>query len=249
MATALAERAEAPCAVCGESVARIERGGMSLQPAVCDRCVEERQRRQRVANFRHHLLETGLDEGLWSYDQVLAPNPELLAWCLRHAGQWMWLGGPTGTGKTRAVARALVVHSWKQTHWPSALWLPAALWVQDLHGRQEEARGRQHRQIELARRVDILVFDDFGQEELSDHARALLFGLLDHRYVRRLRTWFTSNASPAELVERIGETRWPQMLRRIRERGRFYTWIPGKGWVEEGAGEQAEGTRRWWEDL
>lgn len=68
--------------------------------------------------------------------------------------------------------------------------------------------------------VDLLVFDDFGQDALTDTMFADMWSILDKRFCSDKRTIFLSNYSLPDLTTRYGDQSNPQirsMIRRIGE--------------------------------
>lgn len=68
--------------------------------------------------------------------------------------------------------------------------------------------------------ADLLVFDDFGQDALTDTMLADLWNIIDKRFCSDKRTIFLSNYSLPELTTRYGDQSNPQvrsMIRRIGE--------------------------------
>jgi len=59
--------------------------------------------------------------------------------------------------------------------------------------------------IEQAKKVDLLVLDDLGAEKPSEWVKEKLFQIVNYRYNELLPTIFTSNLSPEELENKIGE--------------------------------------------
>lgn len=249
MTTTLTDVVDGTCGRCGAPMPVPAGRRVAV---ICAGCSATAARTARAEALQASLVRAGMPAELLKYDASLAPHPELLQWCLRHSGQWIWLSGFTGVGKTRALARAVAVTSWKAVEAPlSVLWLESALWLDGLRSREYSQQAAQEATLARAKSVDLLILDDFGQEALDDRTRALLFGLLDHRYVRqRQRTWITTNASGDELEDRLGKGRWPQIRRRIVERGTMHYW-DGTEWKDETqySGRGDEGKTHWWEGL
>jgi DNA replication protein DnaC len=237
------------CDDCGVGVPSVTALGVTHSQRYCDACIAKRARQREVKRLEAHLTAVGLPRELWSYDRGHAgANAELLDWCVAHSDGWLWLGAYTGAGKTRALARALVIDAWRKGR-PSAKWLPAATWCEALCSRDSGSRRGAVEELEAARTVDLLVFDDFGQENITDRARALLFAMLDARYIARRRTWFSTNANRDNLLASIGAGRWEQIRRRIVERGWLRTWDPiADAWTEESRLTE-DGKTYWWQEL
>jgi DNA replication protein DnaC len=168
---------------------------------------------------------------------------------VQHAHGWIWLGGPTRIGKTRALARALVIHLWRGGKpWHSFLWLRAATWCEDIWARDATSQKRTRRQLDRARDVDILIFDDFGQEAWNERIRAKVFDMLDYRHMKRRRTWFTSNANREDLLDSVGN-RWEPMRARILERGWIHVWDRERKTWNTQSTMAPEGETYWYDEL
>jgi len=247
MTSALAQHGT--CEGCGTQTTVVTALGVTHAQRFCDACIAKRERLRQVARLERHLQVVGVPRELWSYDrQHPGANTELLDWCVSHSDGWIWLAAYTGAGKTRALARALVIDAWRNNR-PSARWLKAATWCEDLCSRDSGAKKGAGEALEEARAVDLLVFDDFGQENITDRARALLFSMLDARYIAKKRTWFSTNANRDDVIASIGAGRWEQIKRRIAERGWARTWDPtAESWTEESR-LTGDGNTYWWQEL
>lgn len=51
----------------------------------------------------------------------------------------------------------------------------------------------------------LLIIDDIGSVKLTEAPKDILFGIIDERYQNELKTMYTSNLSPKQLVEQVGE--------------------------------------------
>jgi hypothetical protein len=235
------------CRKCGGQVELIGTGWMQIAPPHCPKCMAESARENRRERFESHFAKSGIPPEIWTYDRAVG-NTELLDWCVGHADGWIWLGGETRVGKTRALARAAIIDTWRREEWPSVRWVDSAEFFLRLSDRSPAARALAREALEAAKGVGLLVIDDFGMETLTDDTRAMLFSLIDHRFNRRLRTWFSSNASGDELLAHVGEGRWPQIRHRIAERGTIRTW-DGERWTETTETVASGQEAYWWQDM
>jgi len=222
-------------------------GPSTIPKRFCDSCEATRLVQNRRDEFERKLHESEIPRGMWSFDRELG-NSALLDWTLAHADGWMWVAGETGVGKSRALARAAVVSAWKAEYFPGMLWLASADFFPAVGARDGKERQVGRDALAKARAVDLLILDDLGQERLTDNTRAVLFSLVDQRYRERKRTWFSTNASGAEILAHIGESRWPQIERRILERGYANTW-DGEQWIEDTSKHTPPVERQWWQDM
>lgn len=69
------------------------------------------------------------------------------------------------------------------------------------------------------KRAPLLILDDMGAENLSEWAGERIFEIADHRYNEELPVIITTNATPAELKQRIGD----RSFDRLREMCHFVT--------------------------
>lgn len=221
-----------PCKRCGTEVRPVDIGlGVCLHPTYCPTCAAKVSAEDRGERFREHLLKSGMPIELHTYDDKLG-NPELLKWVQRHADGWIWLGGHSGVGKTRALARGAVVWSWHSDTWPIVKWsrMDRATTILDVHTNNQ--RDVADEWLAHADFCDLLILDEFGMRQTPDSVLSAIFDVLDTRYLKNRKVWIATNASGQEVARNIGEGRWEQLLRRIRERGVVRTW-DGKAWREE----------------
>jgi len=117
----------------------------------------------------------------------------------RKTGRGIWIAGPVGTGKTMALAvygqRVVQVH------------LAEVRYVNIVNLLRTMREHIQDYDAVLGRylRCDLLLLDDIGKEMLSEGRRETLYYLVDQRYSNLLPTWYATNLTGKELVERCGE--------------------------------------------
>lgn len=132
------------------------------------------------------------------------------------------LYGSPGTGKSTALARfarpvlnvPLPTTTWRvRHHWldRQAIWTQASELIEDI--KHEIALSQRNDFADfgdafsasgIARRVPMLFIDDLGVEADTGYSRAAMESLIDARYRDRgaHQTWFTTNLSLPELVDR-----------------------------------------------
>lgn len=77
-------------------------------------------------------------------------------------------------------------------------------------------------EIDRLRDCALLVVDDLGSENMTGHARGLLFEILDHRHESYLRTVITTNLKRAEIREKLGD----RLIDRVIQAGKA-VWLEG----------------------
>ncbi len=116
-------------------------------------------------------------------------------------GQWLFLQGPNGCGKTHLAAA--VAHQ-VQAQGTPVLLLPVSDLLDHLRATFTPDSPLAYDELfQLVRDVPVLVLDDLGAEKSTEFARDKLFQLLNHRYLARRATVITSNLLVLALEDRI----------------------------------------------
>ncbi len=170
----------------------------------------ERERAEAMARYVFRSLKTS---GAGEREVDAAREPDMTWPGLVAAAAWWptdktWLvmAGATGTGKS--VASAWLILKTLEAG-GSAVFKQAA----DLASMSTYDEGRD--ELDRLKRVTLLVVDDFGTENLTDHAGGLLYVLFDARHSARKRTVLTSNLVGHSLTARFG----PRIADRIAQDG------------------------------
>lgn len=133
------------------------------------------------------------------------------------SGQWLYLWGPTGTGKTGlafGLMRDLVAAGRPVifTTVPDLLARIRASW----DASRDEPREAEI--MEGLRRVDVLVMDDWGAEPpRRDWADDRFYRLINHRLGHQRQTIVTSNLAPDELAGHLGGLAGERIVWRVVE--------------------------------
>jgi DNA replication protein DnaC len=158
---------------------------------------------ERAEAIARHVLRNIKTSGAGEREVAAAQEPDMTWPGLAAAAAWWptdktWLvmAGSTGTGKS--VASAWLILKTLENG-GTAVFKRAA----DLAGLSQFDAGRD--EIERLKRVTLLVVDDFGTENLTDHAGGLIYALFDARHSARKRTVLTSNLVGQSLSARFGE--------------------------------------------
>jgi len=166
-----------------------------------------------------------LERSLSNYN-VEAGNKEAYEACMDYAkalhpysreGLLLW--GPVGTGKTHLAVGILKIalqRGLTGTH----------LKVPDLL--EEIRKGYDtgnHTCESRAKNYHLVILDDLGAEKVTEWVREKLYSIIDSRYEGQKPTIITTNCSPAELTERIGERitdRLREMCKVVKVDGKSY---------------------------
>lgn len=210
---------------------------LEAHPQVCEKCQPEADRR-REEKARLGEIEAAkkkaLDELAQRIDESQLPkyelafdpdrhdaNAALAAWMIRQLDTCMWVYGPTGRGKTRAIQHAarVAMRDRSVRYWPAY----------DLAARLTETSKHPESQLADIFGADLLILDDLGVSNLTESRLTSLVAIVDRRYIgwdqvrRRQGTerptfgwssygkrrafggqiWITSQVSPEEMVRRL----------------------------------------------
>lgn len=144
---------------------------------------------------------------------------DVLDWWREQPSPWLVLVGGLGVGKT-GLAISLIKRSLGEGR--SAIFRPLVELLSDIRAtyRTRDASAPDEADMVGAlKSADVLALDDLGAERCTGWAQERLFEILNHRYNERKRTVLTTNLSPNELEEHVGE--------------RLLARISGMGWVYE----------------
>ena len=234
--------AEMVCPVCRmphtqEVVSERMAGVLEFAPQVCPKCSPaydmkkaEMQRETEIELAKRKALEDAdrrLEESqLAAYELGFDPqhpqaNRPLASWMVSHIDHCVWLYGPTGRGKTRAIQEAarIAVKDRSVRYWPAY----------DLAARLTETSKHPEAQLHDIFFADLLVLDDLGVANLTEARLVSLVAIVDRRYIgwdqvrrrqgretptfgwsafgykRQLggQIWITSQVPPEEMVRRL----------------------------------------------
>ena len=122
-------------------------------------------------------------------------------WAARDKAQGLYVWGPVGTGKTHLAAAVL---NGELERGLPGYWMVVPDWLEDIRATFNTTDSA----IDVMDRplyTRLLVMDDLGVEKPSAWVQEQLYRLVNGRYQAGRETIITSNASLAELAERIGD--------------------------------------------
>ena len=130
------------------------------------------------------------------------------------AGRWLWLSGPTGSGKTHTAFD--VLKAWSEEQRVPGTYVTA----HELMLRAVEAAygSREFAFVTDWSRVPVLFIDDLGNNRLTPSMESALFGVLNNRFAHKMPTIFTTQFLFKELRKRFDNEKLAEALeRRIAE--------------------------------
>jgi len=117
-------------------------------------------------------------------------------------GKGLMIAGPVGTGKTHLAIGVLKAIIKKGI---PGIYVTVPELLDDIRQSYRENNGKSGKLLELIKTTPVLLLDDLGTEKISDWVQETLFVIINARYDNMLPTIVTTNCSPDELEQRIGE--------------------------------------------
>lgn len=200
-------------------------------PRLCEVCISEQEQEKAQE------AERDRNRALWSRWRAICPplyqdtDParlsqtilaRLLAW--QYGPKGILITGPSGEGKTRCLFELLrrLLREGRSIEAFDA--------VQFGHecARRFQDQDAADTWLRYLVSVDIVFFDDFGKERLTDRSEAEMFGLLERRTARHKPTFFTTNYTGQMILSRMSEDRGAPFLRRLLEFCECITIVDGQ---------------------
>lgn len=157
---------------------------------------EQRWRANAPARFRNVTLADLDEETRATVATWLATVPNLL------------VTGPVGVGKTHAALAAAREYWLADTRGRDYAFVPCVELLDNLRPNVENRQlglWDSEPWIDHYVRVDLLVLDDLGGEKASDWTAERLYLIVNRRWLDRKPTIATTNLTPTELKEQLGE--------------------------------------------
>jgi len=221
------------CKRCGSRTDPVVILGRTLWLDVCDDCVAavNEARRDTALEVSRRIARSRMpgDVQRWRDDLAQASNWGLRRWCEQYRNMWQLVLGPSGEGKSLAVAQAMLT---RLRDGDDGLWLTFPLWVAEC----EKGNRRMADDLAAMKGVQVLCLDDVDGGFMTDGLRRAVFGMIVERDHRGLTTYVTSNSNREQLEMTFGEDRYRQIRRRFVEYGKMLYWNPvrnGGVWVSE----------------
>lgn len=215
------------CPDCGREFEQtgIDLGGkIQWVPVICTDCIEARA--SQAENDKEAFKQRALQRAWEMHCPPIyreSDRARLPIALLSAADSWQWgqkglaFTGPAGAGKTRVMFGLLsgLHFSGKGVLAVSAVRL--ARYSADQFDQEKDRRTVARGFLELSAKADALFIDDIGKQKFTERAELDFFEILEQRTAHLLPTFWTANASGAELAAMLSEDRGEPIMRRLVE--------------------------------
>lgn len=178
---------------------------LGLAPCDCEGATEDRRKREEAEKTKDQAKQRAAMERKLEkanvppkYREASHPYAQKMA-DMAKQGQWFYIYGPNGTGKTTlAMAAAIRLTDLVK----SVFAIPSYQLMDAMRSRKDEDRAI----FERAESCDVLIVDDFGKEASNTaYASERLFAIIDSRDKADKATIITSNYLLSEIAKKITE--------------------------------------------
>lgn len=176
------------------------------------KAIEDKQRRDRE-RLAHRIEAMAIPSRYAKYRKSDISDPTILRWVsppdtdddvyeewVNWCKDGLYVYGSFGTGKTAQTAA--VLRWWAVEMAYTCLFITTTELLDRI---KRTFNGEVDDVLEDAKTVEVLLLDDIGAEKVTDWVRDRLFAVINARYNGHLRTIYTSNLTPEELAEHVGE--------------------------------------------
>lgn len=177
------------------------------------RCVEDEREEERLARLQRYCNLGPLSRLTFAnlsprgrspnalHQEGFAKAVEAARRFAEEPAGWLVLSGPSGSGKTHQAA-AITGRCVERGQ--AALFMVVPDLLDHLRAAYQPASEVGYDELfEMVRGAPVLVLDDLGVQSSTAWAEEKLFQLINHRYVARMPTVFTTNLDPAAFDTRI----------------------------------------------
>lgn len=201
------------CADCGAPGMYRTMAGLTGRTMHCPGCAEKRCLSNPLGDLVMLMDRAKIPVEYRDWDPALG-NPALHDWIRWNRSEFMWIAAPHGFGKTRATARVAIECAKKGNF---LLWCFMPDWCLQLSAALGKDADRALSMVYHAKRVQVLIWDDFGKEKPTERIAEQLFSIVDDRTRRRAPIWITTNFNSSEISARIETDHGPAIMSRLRE--------------------------------
>lgn len=158
--------------------------------------------------YRYKLTLIPNDEDLGAFTSLNEYKEDIIQKVVSGEGLYIW-GKSTGTGKTSWACK-IMAHYFRKITFNTGLeneglyiFLPSFL--EELRGSYGDKDPDFEKVLEMVNTCKLLIIDDIGAERVTEWVSERLVSIINTRSSNGLCTIYTSNLSPQELKEKLGD--------------------------------------------
>lgn len=159
-------------------------------------------------NYKYNIALTPQIKDIDSFETLNGFKENILQEVEGGSNLYIW-GKSTGCGKTSWACK-IMSHYFRKIAFSSGLeneglYIYLPVFLDDLRNAFDEKDPDFEVELEMVKRCKLLIIDDIGSEKLTEWVRERIVSIIHTRVSNGLSTIYTSNLSPEELKEEMGD--------------------------------------------
>lgn len=159
-------------------------------------------------NYKYNIALTPQIKDIDAFETLNGFKENILQEVEGGSNLYIW-GKSTGCGKTSWACK-IMSHYFRKIAFSSGLeneglYIYLPVFLDDLRNAFDEKDPDFEVELEMVKRCKLLIIDDIGSEKLTEWVRERIVSIIHTRVSNGLSTIYTSNLSPEELKEEMGD--------------------------------------------
>ena len=159
-------------------------------------------------NYKYNIALTPQIKDIDAFETLNGFKENILQEVEGGSNLYIW-GKSTGCGKTSWACK-IMSHYFRKIAFSSGLeneglYIYLPVFLDDLRNAFDEKDLEFEVELEMVKRCKLLIIDDIGSEKLTEWVRERIVSIIHTRVSNGLSTIYTSNLSPEELKEEMGD--------------------------------------------
>lgn len=159
-------------------------------------------------NYKYNIALTPQIKDIDAFETLNGFKENILQEVEGGSNLYIW-GKSTGCGKTSWACK-IMSHYFRKIAFSSGLeneglYIYLPVFLDDLRNAFDEKDPDFEIELEMVKRCKLLIIDDIGSEKLTEWVRERIVSIIHTRVSNGLSTIYTSNLSPEELKEEMGD--------------------------------------------
>lgn len=159
-------------------------------------------------NYKYNIALTPQIKDIDAFETLNGFKENILQEVEGGSNLYIW-GKSTGCGKTSWACK-IMSHYFRKIAFSSGLeneglYIYLPVFLDDLRNAFDEKDPEFEVELEMVKRCKLLIIDDIGSEKLTEWVRERIVSIIHTRVSNGLSTIYTSNLSPEELKEEMGD--------------------------------------------